>query len=49
MTLPGADDGGAGMVDGIETINAFEVEIVDEGDGASVVGMGGAGDDCWCC
>lgn len=49
MALPSSDDGSIGMVNGVETINAFEVEIVDEGDGSSVVGVGGTRDDCWLC
>ena len=46
MTLPGSDNRGIGMMDGVETIYSLELKIIDKGDCSSIVCMGTTGDYC---
>lgn len=39
VTLPGTDGVGVRMGDGVEAFDAIEGEVVDEADGAAVVGV----------
>ncbi len=39
MTLPGTDSGCVRVADGVEAFDAIEGEVVDEADGAAVVGV----------
>jgi len=48
MALPGTYDVGVRMGDGVEAFDAIEGKVVDEADGAAVVGVEVAFDEVHC-